>query len=167
MFKELQTCECDVFFLKPIISKIYPADDLCMPHSDCALSNGILLYAHIRACPDKAAQMYFGSMIYAFVQPMRMTNPECLCASYTITYAPSSLRSLIIGCEFGRVHKYVNDQRVKTTLYVHLGQLQCGYFVRVIVIYMYRSVKRGVICLNCLSFAKYWVIKQGSDSLDN
>ena len=27
--------------------------------------------------------------------------------------------------------------------------------------------QRGVISFNCLSFAKYWVIKQGSDSLDN
>ena len=30
-----------------------------------------------------------------------------------------------------------------------------------------RSVKKGVISFNCLSFAKYWVIKQVSDSLDN
>ena len=106
-------------------------------------------------------------MNYAFVQPMRMTNPGCLCASYTITYAPSSLRILIFVCEFGRVLKYVNDQLVKTTLHVHRGRLQRGYFTRVIVIYMYRSVIRGVISFNCLSFAKYWVIKQGSDSLDN
>ena len=32
---------------------------------------------------------------------------------------------------------------------------------------MYPSVKRGVISFNCLSFTKYWVIKQVSDSLDN
>ena len=65
MFKELQTCECGDFFLKPIISEIYdclifprgyPADDLCMP-VQTAQSNGIRLYSHIRVCPDKAAQI--------------------------------------------------------------------------------------------------------------
>ena len=85
---------------------------------------------------------------------------ECLYASYTITYASSSLHSLIIvftvtmsnSAEFLCT---LNDQRVKTTLHVHRLWPQRGYFSRVIVIYMYQSVKRWIISFDCLSIAKY------------
>ena len=45
----------------------FSADDLNMPGSDCASSSVLFVhnYAHTCVCPDKAAQMYFGSMNYA------------------------------------------------------------------------------------------------------
>ena len=49
---------------------------------------------------------------------------KCLCASYTITYSSSSLRSLIIVFTVSMANAAgflcrLNDQRVKTTLHVH------------------------------------------------
>ena len=52
-------------------------------------------------------------------------------------------------------------------LYFNLADCSVGISTCHVVIYMHQSVKSGMISFNCLSIAKYWVIIQGSDSLDN
>ena len=43
----------------------FSTDDLDMPHSDCIPSSVLFVYTRRRGCPDKAVQVYFGSMNYA------------------------------------------------------------------------------------------------------
>ena len=69
----MKTCECGVFFLKRFLASRFTTLILPRGYPACPVQTvhvqRFCLYAHICACPDKAAQMYFGSMNYAFVQP--------------------------------------------------------------------------------------------------
>ena len=118
-----------------------------MLRSDCACPT-VFVYTRIyvrapkrlRRCISAARTTHMCSLI-CLCHGHNVT--ECLCASYTITYASSSLRSLIIVFTVSMENSAgflctLNDQRVKTTLHAFalIWPTEARVFIPVIVIYM-------------------------------